>query len=148
MVHVCIPLTLFRGSANTLPGFATSIGLSHRTTVGHGNDDPFPISPAPFLSLPPFLIPSLLPLSPVLVVWNNFARHGSRRAVEVVHRLLESGVYARVVGDVAYVMVSPTTPMDACGELMASVTSVIRGLGEEGDGGAALSRADAVAYNI
>lgn len=62
--------------------------------------------------------------------------------------LHESGVYARVLGNVAYVMVSPTTPAESCGELMATVTSVIRGLGEEGGGGAASSRADAVAYSI
>lgn len=68
--------------------------------------------------------------------------------MEVVQRLQESGVYARVLGNVAYVMVSPTTPAEACGELMATVTSVVRGLGEEGGEGTASPRADAVAYSI
>lgn len=65
-----------------------------------------------------------------------------------MQRLLESGVYARVLGNVAYVMVSPMTPVEACGELMAAVASVVGGLSEEGGGGAASSRSDWVAYNI
>lgn len=65
-----------------------------------------------------------------------------------MQRLHESGVYARVLGNVAYVMVSPTTPAEASEQLMATVTSVVRGLGEEGGEGAASSRADAVAYSI
>eukprot|EP00903_Cladosiphon_okamuranus_P015221 g14067.t1 len=74
--------------------------------------------------------------------------YDSQGATEVVQRLHDSGVYARVLGNVAYVMVSPTTPAEACGELMATVTSVMRGQGEEGGGRRASSGAAAVAYSI
>lgn len=62
-----------------------------------------------------------------------------------MQRLDEAGVYARVLGNVAYVMVSPTTPPEACGDLMATVASVIGGLGE--DSGSS-SLPDPIAYSI
>eukprot|EP00752_Nemacystus_decipiens_P005181 g4701.t1 len=88
-------------------------------------------------------------LGSVLAVEMKAATRGydSHGAVEVVQRLHESGMYARVLGNVAYVMVSPTTPVEACGELMATVTSVVKGMGEEGVASKS-SGADAVAYSI
>ncbi|CAN0477704.1 unnamed protein product, partial [Hapterophycus canaliculatus] len=55
-------------------------------------------------------------------------RYDSQGAAEVVQRLHDAGVYARVLGNVAYVMVSPTTPIEACEGLMATLTGVMRGL--------------------
>ena len=98
--------------------------------------------PRPQCTHPP-RAPGRLPLETI-----SLFRYDSHGAVEVVQRLHDSGVYARVLGNVAYVMVSPTTPAEACGELMATVTSVVRGLGEESARGGKSSRADAVAYSI
>lgn len=98
--------------------------------------------PRPQCTHPP-RAPDRLPLETI-----SLFRYDSHGAVEVVQRLHDSGVYARVLGNVAYVMVSPTTPAEACGELMATVTSVVRGLGEESARGGKSSRADAVAYSI
>ncbi len=88
---------------------------------------------------------SPFPPSPRTVAGPTFSSYDSHGAVEVVQRLSESGVYARVLGNIAYVMVSPTTPPEACGDLMATVASVIRGLGE--DSGSS-SWPDPVAYSI
>lgn len=146
--RISLPRFVLRGSTNipTSWYFTTSNGLFYRTAVGHGSEHPFLTASVPFphLSLP---IPLLFP---VLVDRNNLdtLKSGLQLAVEVVQRLLESGVYARVLGNVAYVMVSPMTPVEACGELMAAVASVVGGLSEEGGGGAASSRSDWVAHNI
>ncbi|CAM9536742.1 unnamed protein product [Pylaiella littoralis] len=88
-------------------------------------------------------------LGSVLAVEMKTAERGyaSQGAVEVVQRLHESGVYARVLGNVAYVMISPTTPGEACADLMATVTTVIRDFGEDG-GRKASSDPDSVAYSI
>ncbi|CAN0258670.1 unnamed protein product, partial [Ectocarpus sp. 4 AP-2014] len=92
-------------------------------------------------------------LGSVLAIEMKAANRGydSHGAAEVVQRLHESGVYARVLGNVAYVMVSPTTPVEACEGLMATVTGVLRGLGEDGDvggSGKADSGPNSVAYSI
>lgn len=48
--------------------------------------------------------------------------------MEIVQGLHESGMYARVLGNVAYVMVSPTTLPEVCIDLMSIVKRVIQGL--------------------
>ena len=45
-----------------------------------------------------------------------------------MQRLGESGVYARVLGNVAYIMVSPTTPVEVCRDLMSIVARVLDGI--------------------
>lgn len=64
--------------------------------------------------------------------------------MEVVQRLDESGVYARVLGNVAYVMVSPTTPVEVCRDLMSTVAGVLAGI----DTDRAPSEPNAAAYSI
>lgn len=118
-----------------------SVALPRCATVGHGSQIPRP--DAPHLPLPLRRAPF-----PPLAARNNLARYDSQGAIEVVQRLHDSGVYARVLGNVAYVMVSPTTPAEACDELMAAVTRVVRGPGEEGGGGTASIDADAIAYSV
>lgn len=71
-------------------------------------------------------------------------RYDSNEAVEVVQRLDESGVYARVLGNVAYIMVSPTTPVEACRDLMSTVAGVLAGI----DTGRTSSEPNVAAYSI
>lgn len=53
-------------------------------------------------------------------------RYDSAAAVTVVTQLREQGgMYARALGNVAYIMVSPTTPAEVCRGLMASLEDVI-----------------------
>ncbi|CAM9640842.1 unnamed protein product, partial [Ascophyllum nodosum] len=54
--------------------------------------------------------------------------YDSHAAVEVVEGLREEGVYARVLGNVAYVMVSPTAPAEICMGTMAALKRVILAL--------------------
>lgn len=52
-------------------------------------------------------------------------RYDSHAAVEVVEGLRKAGIYARVLGNVAYVMVSPLTPAEVCVDTMSSMKRVI-----------------------
>ena len=58
----------------------------------------------------------------------HFGRYDSHAAVEVVEGLREEGVYAQVLGNVAYVMVSPTAPAEICMGTMAALKRVILAL--------------------
>lgn len=71
-------------------------------------------------------------------------RYDSNEAVEVVQRLDGSGVYARVLGNVAYVMVSPTTPVEVCRDVMFTLTGVLAGI----DTGRKPSEPKIAAYSI
>lgn len=57
-----------------------------------------------------------------------FGRYDSHAAMEVVDELRKAGIYARVLGNVAYVMVSPLTPAEVCVDTMSSVKRVIQEL--------------------
>lgn len=70
--------------------------------------------------------------------------YDSHAAAEVVQGLLESGMYARVLGNVAYVMVSPTTQAEVCSDLMSTVSRIIA----EIDDGRPAFKPDVVAYSI
>lgn len=60
--------------------------------------------------------------------------YGSTEAIDVVRGLHGSGgLYARVLGNVAYIMVSPTTPAEVCRTLMAIMEGAICGGAEKGD---------------
>ncbi|CAM9501524.1 unnamed protein product [Laminaria digitata] len=85
-------------------------------------------------------------LGSVLAVEMKAANRGydSNEAVEVVQCLDESGVYARVLGNVAYIMVSPMTPVEVCRDLMSTVARVLAGL----DTGRASSEPNVAAYSI
>lgn len=52
-------------------------------------------------------------------------RYDSHAAMEVVEGLRKAGIYARVLGNVAYVMVSPLTPAEVCVDTMSTVKRVI-----------------------
>lgn len=47
--------------------------------------------------------------------------------------LNDEGMYARVLGNVAYVMVSPLTRPEVCGHLMSIVERVVRGQDDDQD---------------
>lgn len=49
----------------------------------------------------------------------------------MVRSLRAEGLYARVLGNVAYVMVSPTTSAEACLELMSIVKRVVERLDDK-----------------
>lgn len=70
----------------------------------------------------------------------------------MVAQLHDAGVYARVLGNVAYVMVSPLTPTEACEGLMSTLMGVLRGeaLAGEGEDGRrrTAQEPDDVAYSI
>lgn len=84
------------------------------------------------------------PIRRVSAFMVSLDRYDSNEAVEVVQRLDESGVYARVLGNVAYIMVSPTTPVEVCRDLMSTVARVLAGL----DTGRTSSEPNVAAYSI
>lgn len=56
-------------------------------------------------------------------------RYDSNAAVEVASELRERGnMYARVLGNVVYVMVSPTTRPEACRNIMSRLEDILQGL--------------------
>lgn len=56
-------------------------------------------------------------------------RYDSNAAVEVASELRKRGdMYARVLGNVVYVMVSPTTRPEACRNIMSSLEDILQGL--------------------
>jgi dethiobiotin synthetase/adenosylmethionine--8-amino-7-oxononanoate aminotransferase len=109
---------------------------SHNNSIPHGLTKHFDEKDVVALSHLP-LVQECMSLGTVLAVTikpdsNEGSGYvASSRSIPIVKKLFENGVYARPLGNVVYLMVSPLTSRDACSRLCTVLGDAIEEVGRE-----------------